>query len=971
MAAQPTQTTMTIEPSMSVDEFVAKWRNAALRERANSQTHFNDLCAVLDVATPVEEDPSGESYTFEKHVDLPGGGSGDADVWKRGHFGWEYKSGGKSLSDAYKQLLGYREGLENPPLLVVCDMNRFEIHTNFTNTEPRVIEFTLKHLEENPTHYIRLLREVFLDPEALHPNRDPRYITETAAAKFGEVAEALRERDGHDPALVARFLNRIIFCFFAESVGLYRNLRGAIEKPVTDVFDNMSADATLSKRIVGQLFEAMAERDVRNFGAYYIRWFNGGLFDETAVPETLQLTGDLAQIINETAELNWSRVDPAIFGTLFERGLDPKRRSQLGAHYTDPDNIMRVVEPVALRPLRREFDALRAELAPEHRLEDAPPPGYGENSALAFEAPDPDSPAGRIHAFHQRLAAVRVLDPACGSGNFLYIAMRELKNLEQELIEWAQRLGVNGLQRRIGPQNMLGIDIDPFAADLTRMSLWIGYIQWNIERNIDTTRDPVLGRAEQIECRDAILAEDEDGNPIPAEWPEAEFVVGNPPFLGGNRLRRESGNAYVDRLQSAYANAVGGQADLCVYWHESARRQIEQRATRAAGLLATNSIGQPYNRKVLENIASSGGMFFAWRDEQWFDDGTAVRIAIVGQDDGSESELELDGSPVAKINLDLTAGVPVASAVELAENSSIAFRGVGPAGPFDISWTIAERMLARPVNVNGRPNSDVVIPFVNAQDLAQTRRGQHVIDFGQSTSIEDAADYEEPFEYVRRHVLPRRKRSRNDQLRNQWWLHEAWRPGMRKAIQPLSRFIATPVTSKHRFYVWLDAGTLPASSVNVIARDDDYVFGVLHSRIHHVWALAQATRLGVGPADSRYIHTRCFNTFPFPWSLTVSSDDLTATQRRQHKAISDAAASLDAARTQWLNPSDAPAELVQERTVTDLYNDSEKDPRPKWLTNRHQAIDKAVAAAYGWSADLSDDEILSRLLALNLERAGE
>ena len=958
--------------AMSVDAFVEKWRRVSAGETQAAQSHFNDLCDVIGVPKPLDADPEGVEYAFEKGVKRPDGSTGQADVRKAGCFGWEYKGKRKNLTAAYEQLLGYREGLGNPPLLVVCDMNRFEIHTNFTNTEPRVIEFTLKQLGENPTHYIRLLREVFLDPEALHPNNDPRYITETAAAKFGEVAEALRERDGHDPALVARFLNRIIFCFFAESVGLYRNLRGVVEKPVTDVFDNMAADAMLSKRIVGQLFEAMAERDVRNFGAYYIRWFNGGLFDETAVPETLQLTGDLAQIINETAELNWSRVDPAIFGTLFERGLDPKRRSQLGAHYTDPDNIMRVVEPVALRPLRREFDALRAELAPEHRLEDAPPPGYGENSALAFEAPDPDSPAGRIQAFHERLAAVRVLDPACGSGNFLYVAMRELKNLEQELIEWAQGLGVNGLQRRIGPHNMLGIDIDPFAADLTRMSLWIGHIQWNIERNIDTTRDPVLGRADQIECRDAILAEDEAGNPVPAEWPEAEFVVGNPPFLGGNRLRRESGDAYVDRLQSAYANAVDGQADLCVYWHESARRQIAQRATRAAaGLLATNSIGQPYNRKVLENIASSGGVFFAWRDEKWFDDGTAVRIAIVGQDDGSESQLELDGSPVDQINLDLTAGVPVTQAVELTENSRIAFRGVGPAGPFDISWTVAEGMLARPANVNGRPNSDVVIPFVNAQDLAQTRRGQHVIDFGQNTTIEDAADYEEPFEYVRRHVLPRRKRSRNDQLRNQWWLHEAWRPGMRKAIQLLSRFIATPVTSKHRFYVWLDAGTLPASSVNVIARDDDYVFGILHSRVHHVWALAQATRLGVGPADSRYIHTRCFNTFPFPWSLAASGDDLTATQRRQHKAISAAAASLDAARTRWLNPSGASAELVQGRTMTDLYNDTEKDPRPKWLTNRHQAIDKAVAAAYGWPADLSDDEILSRLLALNLERAGD
>ena len=964
MAAQPTQRTMMIEPSMSVDEFAAKWRNAALRERANSQTHFNDLCAVLDVATPVEEDPSGESYTFEKHVDLPGGGSGDADVWKRGHFGWEYKSGGKSLSAAYEQLLGYREGLENPPLLVVCDMNRFEIHTNFTNTEPRVIEFTLKHLEENPTHYIRLLREVFLDPEALHPNRDPRYITETAAAKFGEVAEALRERDGHDPALVARFLNRIIFCFFAESVGLYRNLRGAIEKPVTDVFDNMSADATLSKRIVGQLFEAMAERDVRNFGAYYIRWFNGGLFDETAVPETLQLTGDLAQIINETAELNWSRVDPAIFGTLFERGLDPKRRSQLGAHYTDPDNIMRVVEPVALRPLRREFDALRAELAPEHRLEDAPPPGYGENSALAFEAPDPDSPAGRIHAFHQRLAAVRVLDPACGSGNFLYIAMRELKNLEQELIEWAQRLGVNGLQRRIGPKNMLGIDIDPFAADLTRMSLWIGYIQWNIERNIDTTRDPVLGRAEQIECRDAILAEDEEGNPIPAEWPEAEFVVGNPPFLGGKLMLEELGGDYIAGLRAVWGDAIGGHSDLCAYWHELARREIDRRNVVRAGLLATSSITGRETRGVLEGVCASGGIFAAYRDEEWVNDGASVRIAIVCQDDGSETERQLDGEAVDSINANLTSGLDLSSAAQLPENAGIGFHGTKRNGAFDISPDDAERMLAAPLNVNGQPNSDVIFPFVIARDLAQRPRGHYVIDFGQDRSEKDSAAYERPFEHIKEHVYPVRQRNRTARLKTQWWLYEAWRPRMRKAIASLSRYIATPVTSKHRFYVWLNVEVVADATAVVIAREDDYTLGILHSQIHKHWALASASRLGAGN-DPRYVHTQCFNTFPFPWPLNTPDDALTEAQLAHREAIAAAAVSLDDQREAWLNPPNIDPDELRQRTMTNLYN-----APPVWLQIAHQEIDEAVSAAYGWPADLPDDEILSRLLALNLERAG-
>ena len=963
--------------ALSVDDFVEKWRSAALRERANAQTHFNDLCAVLGVATPVEEDPSGERYTFEKRVELPGGGSGDADVWKRGHFGWEYKSGGRSLTDAYEQLLGYREGLENPPLLVVCDMNRFEIHTNFTNTEPRVIAFTLKELGENPTHYMRQLREVFLDPEALHPNNDPRYITETAAEKFGQVAEALRERDGHDPALVARFLNRIVFCFFAESVGLFRNLRGDLEKPVTDVFNNMAADATLSKRIVGQLFEAMAESDVRNFGAYYIRWFNGGLFDEAAVPETLHLTGDLTQIIYETAELNWSRIDPAIFGTLFERGLDPKRRSQLGAHYTDPDNIMRVVEPVALRPLRREFEALRAELAQDRALQDAPPPQYGANGSLAFDAPDPDSPAGRVQAFHERLAAVRVLDPACGSGNFLYVAMRELKNLEQELIDWAQSVGVSGLRRRVGPQNMLGIDIDPFAADLTRMSLWIGYIQWNVERNIDTTRDPVLGRADQIECRDAILAEDAEGNPIPAEWPAAEFIVGNPPFLGNKLMVGELGNAYVRQLHYVYGDAIHGNSDLCAYWHELAHRQITTKRTKRAGLLATNSIRDEFSGQVLQRIYAAGCLLFAYRNERWGglqpQPGkhlASVRISIVGQDDGSDPVRELDGQVVSNLNPDLSTGTNVTIARQLPENQDIAHAGGDRNGDFDIPFDEAQQMLAQPTNVNGRKNDEVIFPFFIGRDLAQRPRGQHIIDFGDAMSVEDAADFALPYEHVVKAVKPMRDRHHIERLRTYWWLHRSRADALRAAISGLERYIVTPRVAKHRFYLWVYNGSVLDNTVVALARSDDYAFGVLHSRIHSVWAHARGSYLGVGD-DLRYKHGAIFGTFPFPWPLNTPEDDLTEKQRGQAERIGAAAESLNAARSQWLNPDDAPAELVQARTMTDLYNDTEKNPRPDWLINRHKAIDEAVSAAYGWPVDLSDDEILARLLAVNLERTGE
>ena len=953
--------------ALSVDEFVDRWRRVSASETQAAQSHFIDLCKLLGVETPIEADPGGDDYTFEKSVRKPDGSSGQADVWKRGHFGWEYKGKRKNLGAAYQQLLGYREGLGNPPLLVVCDMNRFEIHTNFTNTPPRVERFNLDDLRANPSHYMRMLREVFLDPEALNPNNDPRYITETAAARFGEVAEALRE-GGHDPNKVARFLNRLIFCFFAESIGLFRGVDSRTHEPVSLTLSLLRLNPERSSAQLSAVFDAMARREIPDFGPYPTPWFNGGLFDQTAAQETFGLTGDLLEILLETAELDWSRIDPAIFGTLFERSLDPRRRSQLGAHYTDPDNIMRVVEPVVLRPLRREFDALRAELEPDRQQVEEPPAGYSEwgtNGALELDEPPPDSPAARIHTFHERLAGVRVLDPACGSGNFLYVAMRELKQLEQDLMAWAHSaFGINSLRRRVGIANMLGIDIDQFAVDLTRMSLWIGDIQWTLQHSLRRLPEPILGQIEQIECRDAILAEDAEGNPIPAEWPAAEFIVGNPPFLGGKLIRQAVGDEKIERLREVWHPLISGNSDLCTYWHEQARRQIANSKTQRAGLLATTSITQQVNLPVLERIAKSGAIFSAWRNEPWAPDGAAVRIAIVAQDDGTESELTLDGESVKQINPDLTQDAYLGGARQLKENAAYSYRGGIRAGPFDIPYDEGMRMLNAPRNVNGRPNSDVVFPLLIGRDLAQRWSERFVIDFGEERTMAEAAQYELPFEHVKAEVKPWRERNPNPEHPEEWWQHFVPQRKMRDAIASLPRWIATPETSTHRFFKWITDNSVPDVSVIVILRSDDFAFGVLASRAHSLWSLAQASRIGAGD-DPRYMPTRTFLTFPFPWALDTPDDALSDAQIEHRDAIGAAAASLNEQREAWLNPPNLDPDELRQHTMTNLYNDP-----PTWLEIAHREVDGAVFAAYGWEADLSDDEILERLLALNLERAG-
>ncbi|MBF6605993.1 MAG: class I SAM-dependent DNA methyltransferase, partial [Chloroflexi bacterium] len=459
-------------------------------------------------------------------------------------------------------------------------------------------------------------------------------------------------------------------------------------------------------------------------------------------------------------------------------------------------------------------------------------------------------------------------------------------------------------------------------------------------------RDPILRPLDHIETRDALLDLTDPTHPREAEWPAAEFIVGNPPFLGAKLLRRGLGNDYVEALYSVFGDRLPGMSDLSSYWHEKARAQITAGPTKRAGLLATQSIRGGANRRVLERIKETGDVFFARSDEPWVLSGANVHISFVGQDDGTENERELDGRGVGGINANLTSGVDLTVARRLPENVGIAFIGDQKSGSFEIPAAQAADMVRSP-NPDGRSNAAVVRPWVNGMDITRRPSDTWIVDFGVDMREAEAALYEAPFEYVQRTVRPERTKAGIGA--DTWWLHWRARGEMRAAIAPFARYIGTPILTKYRLFVWLDRKILPDHQLVAIARDDDCTFGVLHSRIHELWALAQGTQLETRP---RYTPTTTFETFPFP----RPTDE-------QREAIAVAARRLVELRDGWLDPPGLAAEELARRTLTNLYNE-----RPTWLANTHADVDRAVLAAYGWPADIAAEAILGRLLTLNLER---
>jgi len=942
-------------------EFIAKWRSSVLKERSAAQEHFLDLCRVLGEPTPAEADPTGETYCFERGALKDSGSAGWADVWKRHHFAWEYKSPGESLDAAFNQLRQYALALENPPLLIVCDLRRFRIRTNWTNTVSETHEFVLDDLADAANR--DLLKWAFSDPDRLRPGETRQSLTERAAASFAALAQALRER-GHDPQRVALFINRLVFCMFADDVGLLPDdmfSRVLIRsRPKPDRFAHLA----------GTLFEVMAHGG--EVGLETVDWFNGGLFaDGDALPLE---RSDIDEVLRAAA-LDWSEIDPSILGTLFERGLDPGKRSQLGAHYTDRDKIMLLVEPVVIRPWLTEWAAEKERIAADLERADAA-------KAPATRKKRRNEAERRYRTFLDRLRAFTVLDPACGSGNFLYLALQALKDLEHQVQFEAEAFGFPRTFPAIGPANVKGIEINPYAAELARVSVWIGEIQWMRRNGFTATRNPILTPLDTIECRDAILTPD---NTEP-DWPEADVVIGNPPFLGGKLLIANLGEDYVSQMFTIYAGRVPAEADLVCYWFDKAGRQIASGKATRAGLVATNSIRGGANRRALSAATNNRRIFEAWSDEPWVIDGAAVRVSLVcfsRAGDESVASTRLDEVVVDEIYTDLTArrdgiGVDLTNARRLAENDGVAFMGDTKGGPFDISGDLAREWLCLPANPNGRTNADVLKPWVNGMDLTRRPAGKWIVDFGVTMPVGEAALYEEPFRWTIEHVRPIWDKHRETGRRESWWLHHRPRPNMRAALSDLSRYIATPTVAKHRLFVWLDARICPDHQLIVIARDDDTTFGILHSRFHEIWSLRLGTSLEDRP---RYTPTSTLATFPFPTGLSPAVPASEYASDPRATAIAHAARRLVELRDRWLNPPewvewvDEPvagypkrpvprdeqaAKELKKRTLTNLYN-----TRPQWLADAHEALDGAVAAAYGWPGDISDEDVLRELLTLN------
>jgi type II restriction/modification system DNA methylase subunit YeeA len=532
---------------------------------------------------------------------------------------------------------------------------------------------------------------------------------------------------------------------------------------------------------------------------------------------------------------------------------------------------------------------------------------------------------------------------------------------------------------------MLGIELNPYAAELARVSVWIGEIQWMRRNGFEASRNPILKPLATIENRDAVL--NADGTQ--ADWPTATVVVGNPPFLGDKKMVGELGSEYAAGLRAAWPDVRGG-ADLVTYWFAKAWAQMTSGQLERAGLVATNSIRGGANRAVLKPIAEQGHIFEAWSDQPWTVDGAAVRVSMVCFAAKPMATTRLDGRTASRIHSDLTAGtVDLTLASRLPENRGRSFVGIQKTGDFNVAGDAARTMLRAPLNPNGRPNSDVLNPYWNGIDL--TRRPQDIwlIDFPLEFDEATASMYEGPFHHLEREVRPDRSTNKIAWLRDNWWLLWRARPDMRAAVSDFFRFIVTPEVSKHRVFAWMPKPRLPDKNLMVIARDDDTSFGILHSRFHELWALRMGTFLGVGN-DPRYTPSTTFETFPFPEGLTpnIPAADYAADPRAI--AIADAARRLNELRENWLNPADlvrrepevvpgypdrilpvseGAAKELAKRTLTNLYNQ-----RPAWLDHAHKTLDEAVAAAYGWAEDwraglLTDDEILARLFALNQQHA--
>ncbi|HEX7480624.1 MAG TPA: DNA methyltransferase, partial [Polyangiales bacterium] len=1019
---------------MNIAAFIAKWSASAAAERANKDAFLLELCDVLEVPRPdpTTADPERDLYVFEKDALMPHEGGkisrGKIDLYRADAFILEAKQGADATSKklgtakrgtpgwnvamlgAYGQALGYARTFDKPvPFLITCDIGHcFDLYAAFDGSyayrafpNAQTSRIFFADLEQHK----ELLRRIFTDPHSLDPAKQAAKVTREVATHLAELAKAL-EVAGHAPETVATFLMRCLFTMFAEDVGLLPKnwFKDAIK-------EHWLPNPAAFPVGIESLWRAMNEGQPFGFVGKLLH-FNGGLFSQ---PSSLPLTAAHLERLYEAASCNWSDVEPAIFGTLLERALDPKERHALGAHYTPRAYVERLVRPTIEEPLRADWELVQAEVR-------------------ELVASDKVEPARKsVRAFHQKLCATRVLDPACGSGNFLYVALDLFKRLESEVLALLEGLGekqsllLHQETVRVTPAQFLGIEIKRWAKEIAELVLWIGYLQHHFRtRGHDTPPpEPILQDYHNIECRDAVLAYDEkkllrdehgkpitrwDGetykkspvtgedvpdesaqapqyeyvNPRKAEWPKAEFVVGNPPYIGNKRMRLALGDGYVEALRAAHDD-VPETSDLVMYWWNHAAHLARAQKIRRFGFITTNSITQTFNRKVVQPHLEGkdrASIVFAIPDHPWVEstDGAAVRVAMTvaapgeqagvvytveREEEGSGGEMlvELRGRR-GTVHADLTTGAAVLAAVPLSANANLCTQGVILVGEgFRISRddfsALGLRAGALPV---------VVKRYLIGKDIVQQPTERFVIDFFGLTEEEARGKYPALYQRVADTVRPARMQNRDTQRQRNWWLFGRSNERMRDGLRGLKRYVATIETSKFKPFVFLDGDIVPDHKLYAVATDDARVLGILSSRAHQVWALAAGGHLGVGN-DPTWTNTTCFLPFAFP-----------VVKKEQQERIRALAEQLDAhrKRQQAQHPT---------LTVTGMYNVLAKLRSGEVLSAKdkliheqglisvlkqiHDDLDAAVFDAYGWPHDLSDEQILEKLVALNAERAEE
>ncbi len=1028
-----------------IDEFIARWTASSGNERANFHLFAVELCDILGVPRPhiAQEDRNLNDYTFERTVEFSHISSvkatGRIDLYKKNCFLMEAKQsrekgrpkalslpgqldlleanyqprGQRSANRAWDQLMiaarrqaeEYARAISRdhawPPFVLICDVGHcIEVYADFNGQGRDYAQFPDRqgfriYMQELREEKIReRLRLIWQKPEQLDPSRHRAKVTRDITGRLAGVSKALEKDGHHHPEEVALFLMRCIFTMFAEDVELLP------KDSFKQLLEKCAADPNKFVPMVEQLWKAM---DAGGF-AYAIERtvmrFNGKLFKGAqAIPLAKEEIGELLA----AASADWREVEPAIFGTLLEQALDEKERARLGAHYTPRAYVETLVVATVIEPLRQEWAQVQATAERVHN-EAATLANLGDRKAAAKRNEDA---AAIVRAFHSKLCGTRVLDPACGTGNFLHLSLERLKKLEGEVLEALLEIGGQESlawldKQTVGPHQFLGLELNPRAAAIAELVIWLGYLQWHFRTKGKAPPEPIMDAYENITVKNAVLTW--NGYPEPKvevldgkrtlafpnakrpDWPEADYIVGNPPFVAGQDFRAQFGDEYAEALWKVYPTISGG-ADYVMYWWDRAADIIARGATRRFGFVTTNSITQVFSRRVVAKHLEAKkpvSLLMAIPDHPWTkatQNAAAVRIAMTvaaaGRHEGvlreviGEAKLDTDQPEIelsqkqGRINADLTLGADVASATALRANGGLCHDGVKLHGK-GFRLTVPE---AAHLGLGARPGLELHIKaYRNGNDLIGAPRGYLVVDLFGLEADEVRKRFPEVYQHLLATVKPERERNNRASYRESWWIFGEPRRELRPALSSLKRYVGTVDTAKHRIFQFVPGDVICDDKVVLVCSEDALYLGLLSSRIHVTWALRAGGWLGVGN-DPVYAKSRCFDPFPFP--------DCENSLEAHIRAVAE---ELDAHRKA----------LQAERpglTLTQMYNVLEKLKASEELTSEderimdeglvlilkelHERLDALVFEAYGWPATLSDEEILERLVALNKQRAVE